>query len=280
MLNHFSTQFLGINSITPAQFSSGDIPISANTGTTTYGYRITQIDFRKRAVGFSRRLGEFVHIKSSRFADDDAALVQGYLPVKPGTIVNGAIDYPLWAAIYTEFVVGNDIVFPANVEGMFLRNLGGNAANEGVFQADAQHITPAAPTGTQVNSGGGNTIRSRTVGVETRPDNRAYQIYAIVDTYVEVVPTVANDNYSVVGDVKVLNYSNGFVKQWGRLSGVDTATFPVSYKTPDDVDCQITVENTTERHVQINTVTASQIDFVRVGATGSTFRWSCFGEKL
>ena len=50
---------------------------------------------------------------------------------------NGAIDFPVWASQYPEFVSGNDIVFPADVEGMFLRNLGGTAGAEGVTQADA-----------------------------------------------------------------------------------------------------------------------------------------------
>ena len=149
------------------------------------------------ANGVSRRLGEFVHKKSSLFADDADAMSNGYLPVKAGAVVIGAIDFPVWAAAHTEFVSGNDIVFPNNVEGMFLRNLEGGAAAEGVFQTDRtavnglRYTEPNAPISTQVNGGGGNTIRGRTGSraltsgdVETNPVNRAYQLYTIVDTYV------------------------------------------------------------------------------------------------
>jgi len=79
----------------------------------------------------SKRVGEFIHAKSGRTAAD------GYLAVVPGTVTGGATDYPVWAALYPEFVSGSDIVFPANVNGIFLRNIGGNAGAEGVFQADA-----------------------------------------------------------------------------------------------------------------------------------------------
>src|SRR5690606_12062550 len=78
-----------------------------------------------------KRIGEFVYARSGR------TLADGYLAVSPGTISNGAITYPLWAAQYPEFVSGNNIVFPSNVRGMFLRNLGGNAAAEGAFQNNA-----------------------------------------------------------------------------------------------------------------------------------------------
>ena len=76
---------------------------------------------------------------------------------------------------------GDDIVFPANVEGMFLRNLGGNAGDEGNFQNFAQARSPNNPVGTQVNGGGGNTVRSVSTAPETRPANRAYQLYSIVN---------------------------------------------------------------------------------------------------
>src|SRR5690606_36276781 len=79
----------------------------------------------------SRRIGEFVYAKSGKTVAD------GYLAIRPGTIANGAVAYPLWAAQYPEFISGNDIVFPANVAGMFLRNPGGNAAAEGTFQTNA-----------------------------------------------------------------------------------------------------------------------------------------------
>ena len=119
------------------------------------------------------------------------------LAVVPGTIVDGAVDHPVWAAAYPQFVVGNDIVFPTDVEGTFLRNLGGNAAGEGVAQADATDANglsgtttgPSNQVPTTVNGGSGNTLRflqSRTVTItstddETRPANFAFQLYTIVD---------------------------------------------------------------------------------------------------
>jgi len=147
-------------------------------------------------TGVSPRIGEFTFVSSAAGKTE----AEGYLPVTPGTVVGGATTYPLWAAIYPEFVSGADIVFPVGVEGMFLRNLGGNAAAEGVFQADAtapnglnaSYVRPNSPVSTNVNSGGGNTVRSistanatLTGDAETRPRNRAYQLYTIVDTYTE-----------------------------------------------------------------------------------------------
>jgi len=148
-------------------------------------------------TGESPRIGEFTFVSSAAGKTE----AQGYLPVTPGTVVGGATTYPLWAAIYPEFVSGADIVFPAGVEGMFLRNLGGEAFAEGVFQGDAtapnglnaSYVRPNSPVSTNVNSGGGNTVRSistanatLTGDAETRPRNRAYQLYTIVDTYSEV----------------------------------------------------------------------------------------------
>ena len=147
----------------------------------------------------STRVGEWTHIKSSKFTDDAAAIEQGYLPVKPGTIVDGAIDYPVWSAIYTEFVSGNDIVFPADVEGMFLRNIGGNAGAEGVQQTDRTAVNglsgqsrfnrgenTSANGGAFRLTGNGNEITNNTEltgDIETNPINRAYQLYTIIDTY-------------------------------------------------------------------------------------------------
>lgn len=104
--------------------------------------------------------------------------------------------------MYPEFVSGNDIVFPSNVGGMFLRNLGGNATTEGTFQNDATAINGLRIRTEVVYSGQSseenNTVAKGTVGgnvsqalrdaplsgdTETRPFNRAYQLYTIVDTY-------------------------------------------------------------------------------------------------
>jgi hypothetical protein len=165
----------------------------------------------------SKRIGEFVFAKSGRTTAD------GYLAVNPGTIANGAVLYPIWAAQYPEFVSGSDIVFPTNVEGMFLRNLGGDASGEGSYQGNATAIpTNSFTTNTtgnhnhtvygdtaggiqESNSTSGDTVlyngdgqnnnentssagsHSHTItgggDVETRPINRAYQLYTIVDTY-------------------------------------------------------------------------------------------------
>ena len=200
LIPHFGDTYLSIDNMSAADFAAGDFPFRALTG-ATFGFVVTKIEFKKRAVGVSRRLGEMVHIKASRFVDDADANAQGYLAVKPGTVTNGATDYPLWAAIYSEFVSGNDIVFPADVDGLFLRNAGGNAAAEGVFQADENKAHTHAYTDTihpnfRQEGGGSNVVRqgssdlNKTTAsegdVEARPVNRAYQLYTIVDTYVEI----------------------------------------------------------------------------------------------
>ncbi|MEE9361987.1 MAG: hypothetical protein V3U92_05255 [Cellulophaga sp.] len=158
----------------------------------------------------SKRVGEFVYAKTGK---TEAA---GYLAVTPGTITNGAVNYPLWATQYPEFIVGNDIVFPADVSGMFLRNNGGNAATEGLSQnyRTARPTTSAFRTSTNGyhshslsvhdndggssaadgggridgyprTSGDGNHTHTISSGgdIETNPINRAYQLYTIVDTY-------------------------------------------------------------------------------------------------
>ncbi len=112
----------------------------------------------------SKRIGEFV------FAKSGLTVTEGYLPVTPGTVANGAVDYPLWAAKYPEFVSGDDIVFPADVAGMFLRNLGGTAAAEGVLQSDAT-ARPNTPfttaSGTSSSDGAHTHQYSRTYRIET-----------------------------------------------------------------------------------------------------------------
>jgi len=141
--------------------------------------------------GASKRIGEFVYAKSGKTPSN------GYLEVLPGPITNAALTYPLWAAMYPEFVQGNDIVFPADVDGMFLRNLGGEAGAEGIFQnheIQAHGHGYLAPPVNQFTRNGTNSNISRrgqnrsiqtssTGGTETRPKNRAYQLYTIVDTY-------------------------------------------------------------------------------------------------
>ena len=139
----------------------------------------------------SKRVGEFVFKKSGMLLSD------GYLEVLEGTVLNGALDYPIWAGLYPEYIVGNDIVFPSDVNGMFLRNLGGGSLGEGVFQADelkAHTHTYSRPPSNQFTGRGtgsniarrganGSAQTSNSGGSETRPKNRAYQLYTIVDTY-------------------------------------------------------------------------------------------------
>lgn len=134
------------------------------------------------------RIGEFFYMRSG-------STTAGVLAVTPGTVANGAIDNPIWAAMYPEFVVGDDIVFGADVDGVFLRNLGGNAGTEATFQTDAtaanglRYLAPNAPVSTQVNGGTGNTVRGRSTATptsldpETRPINIALQLYTILDGY-------------------------------------------------------------------------------------------------
>lgn len=143
------------------------------------------------ASGLSLMVGMFFHANSSA----PVASNPNVLAVVPGTVVNGAIDHPLWAAAYPEYVSGDDIVFPTNVDGMFMRNTGGLAASEGQAQADAtapnglfvQYTAPTQPQSDFVG-GTGNGVRSTapSLGIvtgdpETRPANRAYQLYTIVD---------------------------------------------------------------------------------------------------
>lgn len=161
----------------------------------------------------SKRLGEFVYAKSGK------TLADGYLAVSAGAIPDGATLYPLWAAQYPEFVSGVDIVFPADVDGMFLRNTGGNANIEGDFQGyttalpntpfttdDDTHshtYTDLTNTGNVGRQGGGqstangnestanrttstNTHNHTITGggdIETIPVNLGYQLYTLVDTF-------------------------------------------------------------------------------------------------
>jgi hypothetical protein len=103
--------------------------------------------------------------------------------------------------MYPEFVSGADIVFPAGVEGMFLRNVGGNASAEATAQADGTaqnglsgvvNNTASNDVATEVDGGAGRNVRfnSATRSVvfsstdpETRPLNMSFQLYTIVDGY-------------------------------------------------------------------------------------------------
>lgn len=160
-----------------------------------------QVGLGSSFAGTSARLGEFFFAKSGRTDT-------GLLAVSAGTVTNGANLYPKWAAMYPEFISGANIVFPADVEGMFLRNLGGNAESEGSSQADGTAVNGLHDNGHShvismqhneavgtlaVTNGGGGFIGNANTNTgtaqldsndnETRPANRAYQLYTIVDGY-------------------------------------------------------------------------------------------------
>jgi len=128
------------------------------------------------------------------------------IAVNPGRIINGAVTHVQWSALHPEFIDGDDILFPANVEGMFLRNIGGEAAVEGVFQQDQlqghrhrlerlEGFTTSDANNTNIATGTGDTGQryftdnsysndgingNPRVGTETRSKNRGYQLYTIV----------------------------------------------------------------------------------------------------
>ncbi|WP_299933631.1 hypothetical protein [uncultured Pelagimonas sp.] len=144
------------------------------------------------------RVGEFIH-RTTSGRDKAADLSNGIAWVEGGeTIAGGATANPIWAAMYPEFVSGADIVFPANVDGMFLRNTGGNATTQGAYQADEFKSHTHNFRGWRWGgSGGSNRVMDAftgsdptkasvaTGGAETRPKNRAYQLMTILDAYAE-----------------------------------------------------------------------------------------------
>jgi len=210
-------------------------------------------------TAMSKRVGEFVYAESGRSTTD------GYLAVSPGTITNGAVLYPTWAAKHPEFVSGSNIVFPSNVAGMFMRNVGGNAAAAGTFQSDStalpnnpfttntagdhSHSSNATggigqpgliyrsgggnntfgsgdttfgepdlitnPTGLSINSAGAHSHTVNAGGdAETRPDNRAYQLYTLIDTYTETVG--GNTSMSAITAALAINAldNTSFTQTW------------------------------------------------------------------
>jgi len=196
MIHHFDNDYMGIREISPAQFAAGEIPFSASTGTTTFGFEITCIEFRKRAVGSSPLIGFKVEGPPNL-----EGTIKGLLAVTARTVTNGAVDNPIFAARHPALVSGNDIVIPSDYEGAFSRNLGGNAAAFDVFQNDATAVNGLAGTsrfnrGENTSANGGAfrltgsgseiTINSTLTGDnETRPNNYALQWYFIMDDYVD-----------------------------------------------------------------------------------------------
>ena len=258
----------------------------------------------------SARVGEFIHAKSGSFSLGD-----GYLPVSPGTIANGAVSYPVWAGKYPEFVSGNDIVFPADVAGMFLRNLGGNAGTEGVSQAyrtalPANNFTTDDPgnhnhgingnrsaTGSgesSVSSGGtdsdyntkfaGNHTHDITGGgdIETNPINRAYQLYTIIDTYNQVIEASAlptSDNaasgYMDIGDMRM---------QWGVVAGGNNTSITLPAAMSDANYSVVATSESNRGSVDVNAKTSTNFTINHQGhdnqaALSGSVNWQVMGLK-
>jgi hypothetical protein len=258
----------------------------------------------------SARVGEFIHAKSGSFSLGD-----GYLPVSPGTIANGAVSYPVWAGKYPEFVSGNDIVFPADVAGMFLRNLGGNAGTEGVSQAyrtalPANNFTTDDPgnhnhgingntsaTGSgesSVSSGGfdrdyntkfaGNHTHDITGGgdIETNPLNRAYQLYTIIDTYNQVIEASAlptSDNaasgYMDIGDMRM---------QWGVVAAGNNTSITLPAAMSDANYSVVATSESNRGSVDVNAKTSTNFTINHQGhdnqaALSGSVNWQVMGLK-
>jgi hypothetical protein len=231
------------------------ITIRKTTAAENYSVTVSGVTrTQNTSTSVSPLVGVFLHAKPT--ASKTAAF--GWLAVTPGTITNGATLYPAWAAMYPEFVSGANIVFPADVAGMFMRNVGGLAAATGVFQADRTAPNSLQNTGavigvggTQLPNGGLSTpdnyglARTSAVGAnttaaatdtggsgtelnivagtanhyhvlvgdpETAPDNRAYQLYTLVDTFarsfsainpVNLVQTLSNSTTEVPSNATV-----------------------------------------------------------------------------
>jgi len=219
LITHFDNQFLAIANMTTTQKTAGDIPFQANSGSTTFGYEVNRIEFKKRAVGVSSDVGQIIVKPSTFFTDDDDAIAQGFLPLKDITVPNGAIDYPIVAQGAPFLVSGNDLVVTSEWAGIVIRNLGGLAGAEGVFQADA-----TAPNGLNVVSRfnrqentptGGGAFRLTGTGSEinvngvitgdneTRMANMAFQYYMILDSYHEIEATPTFEAQDLLREVRI-----------------------------------------------------------------------------
>jgi len=125
------------------------------------------------------------------FTEELTACPSGTHAVDGTLIVDGAVDYPIVASKNAEWVVGDDLQLP-DWSGLFVRNSGSQgvyvAAAPGVVQDDGTAVNglsgtvlgPQNPVATQVNGGGGNSVRATTTrtvtltgNTETRPGNVA-----------------------------------------------------------------------------------------------------------
>jgi hypothetical protein len=157
------------------------------------------------------RIGEFVYAEAGK------SLADGYLAIQANAVVsNASVNYPIWfGKAPTSWKNGNNIKFPSDVGGIFLRNSGGLAGSVGYFQDDATAVNglDIDPNGAHYHrvgwnfSGGGTqNINSSNDGStegwkntesagnhdhsirgedETRPKNYAFQLYVIVDSYIQ-----------------------------------------------------------------------------------------------
>lgn len=159
-------------------------------------------------------VGSIVHMPSTKFAGDQQAIEAGFIPIKEGTYSGLAASNPVAASLHPQWVSGSNFIFTDQVAGMFLRNVGGNAAAEGAFQDDGTDVNGLMIGYCQENdleqgwSGAGDlavwgTDREDTNtsqpfdsnDSETRPVNFAFQAYIVADNYRDVgylasLPTV------------------------------------------------------------------------------------------
>ncbi len=208
MLDWFSNGYLGLR-LNTADEANGILNFRSNIA----AFEITKIKFQKEALGVSSRVGEIVKMPSTFFTDDNDAIAKGFLPLKAITVPNGANDYPIVAQGAPFLVSGNDFVLTSEWAGVVIRNLGGEADDESVFQGYATNVNGITvnvneadnPVATAVNGGGGNSVRDADPtnlplqggATETRMDNMAFQHYMILDSYHEVEATPSFDGEDI-----------------------------------------------------------------------------------
>jgi phage-related baseplate assembly protein len=97
----------------------------------TQNARLTALEASSPGSGNNYFVGQLLQIPSNIFTDNDDAKNSGLLALVGGyTIAGGASTYNDFAAACPNFISDSDIVVPAWVDDVFLRNAGGNAATE------------------------------------------------------------------------------------------------------------------------------------------------------
>lgn len=184
----FDNDFVTVNMVDPA---TGQITMSESG--RDFEYVRSELIAKLPQPGVGTKIGTKLEAEPGRDENDGLIpLIDGY------TITNGATGYPLFAARWPSFVSGLDLVVPAGWNGVFNRNLGGNAAAFGVLQANEiqSHTHPYIDTNHNqfTNNGNGSNVARRgsvntnrttsaTGGVETRPVNIGLQFYLILDNF-------------------------------------------------------------------------------------------------